>query len=399
MRLLIYCDEYPPAKSGGIGSVTKIIAEDLVIKGHDVVVVGSYEYAANLPYFSKINGVKVYRLTHFKFLYVFPLFLHRLVKAFLRKINMLGKIAKINFLTNEIIIEQIISQEKIECLELVDYMYLLSEIRGVVPFKTFKVPTTMRIHGSVSFLGIYQGTIKGFQLQNDISNFARTQKQTAVSNFSKQFVVDYLHQSEKLVSVIHNPIEVKLISEVPCYKRLKKTILFYGKITETKGAFQVIRAFNKLGNFYQDWTLILIGGGEIEKAKSILHPKLRDRVSFKGYLSRNEVISAIDTSAFCLIPSQFENFSMAPLEVMARGKALIYTSMTSGPEIIRNGYDGILVDPFNLNEIIVSLSLLIEGEQYTEKLAKNGYNTVRKNFTTDSIIKELVSHYYSLLRN
>ncbi|MBS7254392.1 glycosyltransferase family 4 protein [Flavobacterium branchiicola] len=396
MTLLIYCDEYPPARSGGIGSVTKIVAEDLVNKGHNVIVVGSYEYGNKLPYFSVDHGVKIYRLTHFKFLRFFPSLMHRLVKAVFRKTFILSQIAKFDFIKTEGIIEKIIKNEKIECFELPDYIHLLSEIKGIVRFKNFKVPTTLRIHGSVSFLGINRGTIKKNQLKNDIAHFGRTQNQTAVSDFSKQFVIDHLNQVEKLITVVHNPVEFKLIKEKPDFIRRSKTILFYGKIIKTKGAFQVINAFNVIGNLYLDWELLLIGGGEIEKAKSLLQPSLQNRVKFTGYLDRGQVVKAIDDSAFCLIPSQFENFSMAPLEVMARGKALIYTSATSGPEIIRTGYNGILVDPYNLEEIVENTKKLIENESYTEELALNGYSAVANNFTTEIISKKLISHYTSL---
>lgn len=38
MNILYLCDEYPPAKTGGIGTVTKVVAEAMVQKGHTVYV-------------------------------------------------------------------------------------------------------------------------------------------------------------------------------------------------------------------------------------------------------------------------------------------------------------------------------------------------------------------------
>ena len=38
MNILYLCDEYPPAKTGEIGTVTKVVAEAMVQKGHTVYV-------------------------------------------------------------------------------------------------------------------------------------------------------------------------------------------------------------------------------------------------------------------------------------------------------------------------------------------------------------------------
>ena len=61
MNILFSCDEYPPARTGGIGSATKTIAENLVRKGHNVYVV-SGRLDRSLPEIAMINGVTVYRL-------------------------------------------------------------------------------------------------------------------------------------------------------------------------------------------------------------------------------------------------------------------------------------------------------------------------------------------------
>ena len=62
MNILFYCAEYPPYKTGGIGSVTKIFAEELVRRGHNVYVMGYYPENKSFPQYSVINGVHIYRL-------------------------------------------------------------------------------------------------------------------------------------------------------------------------------------------------------------------------------------------------------------------------------------------------------------------------------------------------
>ena len=71
MNILFSCDEYPPIKSGGIGVVTKTVAEELVKRGHRAFVVSGWPWGEKLPYVSKINGVDIYRLSYFQWLRYF----------------------------------------------------------------------------------------------------------------------------------------------------------------------------------------------------------------------------------------------------------------------------------------------------------------------------------------
>ena len=41
MNILYYCDEYPPTRNGGIGTVVKLVAEAMAARGHQVTVAGS----------------------------------------------------------------------------------------------------------------------------------------------------------------------------------------------------------------------------------------------------------------------------------------------------------------------------------------------------------------------
>ena len=46
-----------------------------------------------------------------------------------------------------------------------------------------------------------------------------------------------------------------------------------------------------------------------------------------------------------VLPSYAEGFSLTPLHAMAAGCPTVYTSRGSGPEVIEDGRDGLLIDP------------------------------------------------------
>ena len=43
MKILFICNEYPPSSSGGIGTVTQLLAEGLQQRGHEIWVAGIYK--------------------------------------------------------------------------------------------------------------------------------------------------------------------------------------------------------------------------------------------------------------------------------------------------------------------------------------------------------------------
>lgn len=394
--ILFYCDEYPPAKSGGIGSATKIVAEALVQKGFHVFVAGSYQYGTNLPEHSVINGVEVYRYYYFDFLKFFPPSIRTKVKSIVRKLGILSKRAVKDLQKNEAKIDLLLQEKKISLIELVDYIHLLQEIQQPALLRKFSVPATIRVHGSVTFLNVNKGINQPVQLENDRSNFERAQAISAVSNYSKMFVNDYILKNRAAIDVIYNPIAEKEL-EMYTESAESKTILFFGKITETKGAFQLIKAFLAIAPEFPDWNLEMLGGGSIELAEKSILPMYANRIHLVGYVSRDEVMSAIRRSAFVVIPSYFENFSMAPLEVMAKQKAIIYTQRTSGPEVITDGINGLLVDPDDLDDLQNKMRQLIGDQGFREHLAKKGFESVQKRFTLEIIAGQLQNHYNSLI--
>jgi glycosyltransferase involved in cell wall biosynthesis len=395
-RLLIYCDEYPPAPKGGIGSVTQIVAEGLVRRGWQVAVAGSYEYGTMLPAVSQLNGVDVFRFSYFDFLRFVPRPLRRVCKAMLRKTGLLSLLAARALECNERKIDELLGCLQIDAMELIDYIALLQEVKHSVTLRRFSVPSTLRVHGSVSFLNFHRGASHTAQLENDRRNFARADYISAVSEFAQQFVNEHLLEEPRPIEVLYNPIEDELLRGSKPNKT-SNTILFYGKVTPAKGAFQVLKAFQAMADAFPDWSLVLMGGGDIAAAQCLVESRCRDRIRFTGYVDRAHVIQAIDEAAFVVAPSYFENFSMVPLEVMARQTAIIYTSRASGKEIIADGVNGLLIDPDDLRGLEAAMARLIRDEPLRNELATAGLRTVRENFALSVILDQLEEQYTSLI--
>ena len=392
MKILFYCDEYPPATHGGIGSVLKIIAESLVDRGHEVFVVGVYQQGHNLPYSSIISGVKVYRLTYFNHLGLKPVLLAKVIHKIYGLSGLLSIKARKALHELESFVAKLNKEEKIDVIEISDYLEVLQYINQEVHLRSHEIPVIMRIHGSLTFLNANIGQQNPVFIKNDKNNYKRADVILATSNYGAKFVSNNLISSEIPITVIHNPIESELIVDHP-KGSATKNIVFIGKLVETKGAFVVLEAFNKIAEDYPDYHLNLIGSGDLNTCRSLVDKKYRDRVHFKGYMSRKAVIEHIDKASFCAVPSYFESFSMVALEVMARGKMLIYTRTTSGPEIINHLEDGLLVEPSSIEDVVEKMKIAIDDEALCKKMGIAARDKIEQKFSIDQIVLKLEEQY------
>jgi len=95
----------------------------------------------------------------------------------------------------------------------------------------------------------------------------------------------------------------------------------------------------------------------------------------------------------CCFPSYVESFSLVPLEAMSLGKAVIFTKLTSGPEIIEDGISGLLCNPKDPKDIVQKILLLLEDDILRNKIAENGQKRVQENFTFEKFLDENISLY------
>lgn len=401
MNILFSCDEYPPAKTGGIGSATKTVAEGLARKGHNVYVV-SGRLEQSLPQEAVINGVTVYRLYFMqKLAWLFSsnrlaVRLHNFVIRF----GWLAGYAVREYKRKQEFIERIIQEKHIDVVELTDYTLLSKYYASTkeLSFEKVSVPTIARVHGSMSFLRYYRdGYINSIMKANDKHFFESVDQILSVSKFAANFVNEQLGVDTKC-DVIYNPL-VNTFATLSKDINVKRgnSIVFLGKIIKTKGAFNLLDAFNSFSKTHPEYKLIMIGGGDIKKGKSLVSSHVKDKVCFTGYLKPMEIAKYLKSAAFCVIPTFFENFSVAALEVMGCENILIYTTTSSGPEVIEDGVDGFLVNPHDVGAIEEKMSYVAENLDSLSSFRDIAKKKVINTFSENVIVNQLESYYQSLL--
>lgn len=83
---------------------------------------------------------------------------------------------------------------------------------------------------------------------------------------------------------------------------------------------------------------------------------------------------------------------------MACGCPTIYTTLSCGPEIVRDRIDGLLVDPRSPPEIARAITAVLDDPRLGRQLACAGPKRVRESFSLDAVIPENVAFYERVVR-
>jgi glycosyltransferase involved in cell wall biosynthesis len=125
---------------------------------------------------------------------------------------------------------------------------------------------------------------------------------------------------------------------------------------------------------------------------------LADKVRFLGVKPHSEVPAILAESDVLLQPSRFENYSLAILEAMYAGTAVVASDVGGSAEVLDNGKAGVLVPSCNPAELAKATVTLLSNDKERERLRRAAWETVRERNNPALIAEEHVKHYTALLR-
>ena len=161
--------------------------------------------------------------------------------------------------------------------------------------------------------------------------------------------------------VIPNP--VVLPKSEPIQSQLytdDRHLLAIGKLIPQKGFDLAIKAFAQVAQRYPEWTLTILGEGDLRSdlEKLCLELDLEDRVFMPGVVKN--IDAHLRKADIFILPSRFEGFPVTLCEAMACGVPVIASNCLSGPrEIIHDGIDGMLVAPESVSALVTGLNQLM----------------------------------------
>jgi glycosyltransferase involved in cell wall biosynthesis len=182
-----------------------------------------------------------------------------------------------------------------------------------------------------------------------------------------------------------------------------RRLISVANLHKGKGIDLTLLALARLkGEGVSDWSYTIVGGGREQAAlvKLTSDLGLADNVTFVGRVRHQEIFDYLAGDEIFVLPSYREAFGIAYLEAMAAGLLTIGV-MGQGPsQFIRNGENGILVPPRDLEALVRALRDVLTGDwRRWREIARKGQETVQNGYSWDSHARQLTDLYEHVIRS
>ena len=398
MNILFICNEYPPGKSGGIGSVTRTLARALVKSGQKVFVAGLYPPGYSEPDFEEDSGIKVWRRRLSVDVGIIKNNYSYLDTAILKLLSLSGAmradvIKSFRAFNNFLI--TLIEKFDIDIIEWPDFNEYFHYLSADFSWPPLPVPLVIKFHGTTSYISKQLGARVNANLyQVEKSHVDRAEGFIAVSKKTANDYAD-LYNINNEIPTIYNAVDLHSCRYQ--WKGLQNTIVYAAALTEGKGIYSLLKAWPIVLQNYPQAALTIFGKGRRRRLANLLDKDVKHSVAFRGFAPHEEVYKAMSTANAAIFPSYAESFAVAPLEAMAIGCPVIYTNRASGPELVEPGINGLLVDPDDSDSMANAMLQLLKNKETCRKFSIKARQVIEQRFSIDQSAVDHINLFSQIL--
>jgi spore coat protein SA len=244
----------------------------------------------------------------------------------------------------------------------------------------------------------------------------------ACSNFVLERERSRLGSGASLSRVIYNGVEtdafISLWDQAPGAQEVRRqygigdepTILFAGKLRQSKGVHILLRAMTRVWESAPRAVLVLVGGTEYGRGRTMRETPFmsqfrRDldrapgRVVLTGFIPPAAMPRTYLLGDVFVGPSQIEEgLGLVFLEAAAAGLPIIATRRGGIPEVVRDGFNGLLLQqPDDPAELAANIISLLGDPPLCQRLGRQGRDWVSATFSWERISSTLEEFYDAVL--
>jgi glycosyltransferase involved in cell wall biosynthesis len=377
MKVLMIGWEFPPAKTGGLGTHCYELVKNLSEKGIKVILLipkrtGNVKY--NIPNVEIIevgsavlNPYNTVRPDdEFEKGYGWNFFEE--VKAFNKRCVEIGK------------------KKKFDLIHCHDWMTVEA---GMKLKKITGKPLVFTVHSTE-----YDRTANiypmNFIAEIEKGGIDEADLVITVSNGMKKQLIERYRANEKKIIVVYNGINVSKYFGL-IKKKNKGIVLFLGRLTNQKGPYFFLHTAKKVLEKRKDVMFIIAGQGDQmpELIRIAIDLGIMNNVAFTGYLSEEELLQAYALADVYVMPSVAEPFGITALEAAASGTPVIVSKNAGVAEKVLHCFK---VDFWDTHEMADKIICLLKYPVLGECMRRNCYKEIG-NFGWDKVAERTIAVY------
>ena len=186
-------------------------------------------------------------------------------------------------------------------------------------------------------------------------------------------------------TVIPNPITAPSLEVSPLSD---KVILAVGRLDNQKNFPELIDIWALIAKDYPDWKLRIVGEGytDVRIKKKVKEYGLEEQFELCPFT--NKIQEHYLSASIFTLTSAFEGFGLVLVEAESMGLPVVSYACPCGPrDIIRDGQDGFLVEPGDMETFAARLLQLIEDEELRRRMGQAA-KVNSQRFSLDNVMKQ-----------
>jgi glycogen(starch) synthase len=232
------------------------------------------------------------------------------------------------------------------------------------------------------------GGLRGNPLVHEIESLGLLSADhiVAVSELTKQKIIDEYHIPESKITVAHNSVDQESFSAVDptnAYTYLEhlkehgyKVVVNIGRLTIQKGLLNLLSAAAKVVESAPKTIFLIVGSGELEHEliRRSAELGIGRNVMFAGFQRGKQWRDAFAVADLFVMPSVSEPFGLTPLEAIGYGTPSIISKQSGVAEVYKNC---LKVDYWDVDKLANDIAAVLR------------YDTLRSNLTNSALLEFL----------
>ncbi|PGY05652.1 glycogen synthase [Bacillus sp. AFS031507] len=168
------------------------------------------------------------------------------------------------------------------------------------------------------------------------------------------------------------------------------------RLRPRKGHGYLFKALALIKDKLKNVEVRIVGDGEMRNTLEMQVSELNlKNVSFLG--SREDIPKLLSESDIFVLPTTSDTLPISLIEAMFANQAILTTNCGGIPEIIKDNYSGLIVEPANPKQLAEKLSLLLRKESLRRELAGNAQSFAQQHLTFSNMTQRIEKIYQSFL--
>jgi 1,2-diacylglycerol 3-alpha-glucosyltransferase len=172
-------------------------------------------------------------------------------------------------------------------------------------------------------------------------------------------------------------------------------VTYLGRLTVDKG---IHRFLDAVAVAAQREDLVAIVGGTGPESVAVAHrirsdPRLRGRARYVGPVAEEEKAALLSQTDLFVLPSTSDTASVALLEAMASGSAVLAPASGGASEVVQDGVTGRRVDVLQPGALARAIEEMLDAPDERRRMARIAADEVRRTSSLDTMARRFISLY------